>query len=50
MSIGIENPTGIPRLDREEPELASEEDIPTPSNEDLEEAARNTEIAPRQQP
>ena len=44
----IANPTGIPRLDREEPELATEEDIPTPSNEDPEEAARNTEIAPRQ--
>ena len=46
--MGIENPTGIPRLDREEPQLSSEEDIPTPSNEDPEEAARNTEIARRQ--
>jgi hypothetical protein len=47
-ALSIANPTGIPRLDREEPELATEEDIPTPSNEDLEEAERNTEIAPRQ--
>ena len=45
--MGIENPTGIPRLDREEPELATEEDIPTPSNQDEEEMARNTEIEPR---
>jgi hypothetical protein len=44
----IENPTGIPRLDREEPELATEEDIPTPSNEDPQESARQTEIFPRQ--
>ncbi|WP_156385404.1 hypothetical protein [Ramlibacter sp. Leaf400] len=45
--MNTENPTGIPRLDREEPELSTEEDIPTPSNEDLEEAERNTEISPR---
>jgi hypothetical protein len=46
--MSIENPTGIPRLDREEPELATEEDIPTPSNEDPEESARNTEVRPRE--
>lgn len=47
--MSIANPTGIPRLDREEPELTTEEeDIPTPSNEDPEENARHTEIAPRQ--
>ncbi|WP_332814721.1 hypothetical protein [Ramlibacter sp.] len=40
------NPTGIPRLECEEPEFATEEDIPTPSNEDPEEAARNTEVHP----
>ncbi|WP_205960330.1 hypothetical protein [Ramlibacter henchirensis] len=43
-----ENPTGIPRLEREEPELATEEDIPTPSNEDPEEIERNTEVSPRE--
>jgi hypothetical protein len=37
-----------PGLDREEPELASEEDIPTPSNEDPEENARQTEVRPQQ--
>jgi len=42
------NPTGIPRLDREEPELAQEEDIPTPSNEDEEEVRRQTEVDPEQ--
>jgi hypothetical protein len=30
---------GPPHLDREEPELANEEDIPTPSNEDPERQA-----------
>ena len=44
----IANPTGIPRLDREEPELATEEDIPTPSNEDPEEIERNTDVQPEQ--
>jgi len=43
------NPTGIPRLDREEPEFAYEEDIPTPSNEDPEENARETEVQPERQ-
>ncbi|WBY01263.1 hypothetical protein PE066_17635 [Ramlibacter tataouinensis] len=38
------NPTGIPRLEAEEPEFSVEEDIPTPSNEDPEEAARHTEV------
>ena len=47
-AVNIANPTGIPRLDREEPELWAEEDIPTPSNDDPEEAERNTEVAPRQ--
>jgi hypothetical protein len=47
--MSTENPTHIPRLDREEPELATEEDIPTPSNEDLEEAERNTQIRPQPQ-
>ena len=46
--MGIENPTGVPRMDREEPELASEQDIPTPSNEDEEEIARNTEVHPQE--
>lgn len=45
--MSIANPTGIPRLDREEPELATEEDIPTPSNEDPEENARQAGIVPR---
>lgn len=44
--MSTENPTGIPCLDREEPELAMEEDIPTPSNEDPEENARHTEVHP----
>jgi hypothetical protein len=38
----------IPGLEREEPELASEEDIPTPSNDDPEENARETEVRPQQ--
>ncbi len=42
------NPTGIPRLDREEPELAMEEDIPTPANEDDETVAEQTEPHPAQ--
>lgn len=46
--MGNENPAGQPRLDREEPELGSEEDIPTPSNEDPAEAARNTEVRPQE--
>lgn len=40
------NPTGIPRLDREEPEFALEEDIPTPSNEDPEDSERETQVHP----
>jgi hypothetical protein len=44
--MSVANPTGIPRLEQEEPEFAVEDDIPTPSNEDPEEAARNTEIHP----
>ncbi len=44
--MSIANPTGVPRLDREEPELAFEEDIPTPSNEDEEEIERTTEVQP----
>ena len=47
--MSTENPTGIPRLDREEPELATEDDIPTPSNEDPEETERNTQVRPKQQ-
>ena len=46
--MGIENPTGVPRMDREEPELANEEDIPTPSNDDEEEIERNTEVRPQE--
>ncbi|WP_167772912.1 hypothetical protein [Ramlibacter humi] len=42
--MGIENPTGIPRLDREEPDLWMEEDIPTPSSDDPEEIAENTDV------
>jgi hypothetical protein len=37
-----------PGLEREEPELASEEDIPTPSNQDEEEIARNTDVHRRE--
>jgi hypothetical protein len=38
-----------PGLDREEPELTSEEDIPTPSNDDPDEIARQTEVHPQPQ-
>lgn len=44
--MSIANPTGIPRLEQEEPEIATEEDIPTPSNEDPQEAERNTQVLP----
>lgn len=44
--MSVANPTGIPRLEQEEPEFANEEDIPTPSNEDPQEAERNTQVAP----
>ena len=44
--MSVANPTGVPRLDREEPELALEEDIPTPSNEDPQEAEGDTEVRP----
>jgi hypothetical protein len=37
-----------PGLEREEPELATEEDIPTPANDDPEEVARKTEVRPQQ--
>ena len=47
--MGTENPTGIPRLDREEPELAAEEDIPTPSNDDPEQAEKDTDLQRRPQ-
>jgi hypothetical protein len=46
--MSIANPTGIPRLEREEPELATEEDIPTPSNDDPAEMERNTEVHGRE--
>jgi hypothetical protein len=36
-----------PGLEHEEPELWSEDDIPTPSNDDPEEAARHTEVHPQ---
>jgi hypothetical protein len=36
-----------PGLEHEEPEFTSEEDIPTPSNEDPEESARHTEVRPQ---
>jgi hypothetical protein len=44
-------PTTPPRpgLEREEPELTNEEDIPTSSNDDPDEIARNTEVD-REQP
>lgn len=42
------NPTGIPRLDREEPELSMEEDIPTPANEDEETVEELTDVNPGQ--
>ena len=45
--MSTEHPDVNPGLEREEPELQTEEDIPTPSNDDPEEAARNTEITPR---
>lgn len=41
------NPYGIPNLDHEEPELTSEEDIPTPSNDDPQQAEENTRIEAR---
>jgi hypothetical protein len=37
-----------PGLEREEPELASEEDIPSSSNDDPDESARDTEVHPQQ--
>lgn len=45
--MALANPYGIPNLDREEPELVQEEDIPTPSNDDPEQAEEITRIGAR---
>lgn len=37
-----------PGLEREEPELTTEEDIPSSSNDDPEENARETQIHPKE--
>ena len=45
--MALANPYGIPNLDREEPDLWIEEDIPTPSNDDPEQAEEATRIVAR---